>query len=194
MPKLKRLNQRQEIFAQGIACGLSGVEAFKRATPGNPKDCDVKAHKMRWQPLVAARIEELIRENERESAMVRKEFWRENARKNVMTREQLLNFYTEAILTPADRIPPGSPVIQNYERTEHGEKIRIVDKAAAGAALSKLCGWNEAEKVEITADSLNAYIVALRNRPIGGEIIEGEVCELENGQAPCEEPDQPASE
>jgi hypothetical protein len=60
MPKFKNLNQRQEVFAQGIASGLSGVEAFKRVTPGNPKDCDVKADKMRRQPAVAARIQELL--------------------------------------------------------------------------------------------------------------------------------------
>jgi hypothetical protein len=166
MPKFKRLNQRQEVFAQGIASGLSGVEAFRRVTPGKPKDCDAKANQMRGQPGVEERIRELMRENARESEMTRKE---------------LLAFYATAIRTPADQVPPGSPIIQSYEVTEHGHKIRIIDKAAAGAALAKMCDWNAADRVQITGDSLNKYIVALRARPIGGEVHEGEVRELENG-------------
>ena len=60
MPKLKRLNQRQELFARHIASGLSGVEAFKRITPGNPRDCDSKANQMRRHPAVEQRIRELM--------------------------------------------------------------------------------------------------------------------------------------
>jgi hypothetical protein len=167
MPKFKRLNQRQEVFAQGIASGLSGVEAFKRVTPGNPKDCDAKANQMRGQPGVEERIRELMRENARESEMTRKE---------------LLNFYAAVIRTPADQVPAGSPVIQSYETTESGYKIRVCDKIAAGAQLQKMTGWNEPERVELTGDSLNAYIIALRRQPIGG----GEVLELENGESELE--------
>jgi hypothetical protein len=45
-----------------------------------------------------------------------------------------------------------------------------------------MTGWNEPERVELTGDSLNAYIIALRRRPIGG----GEVLELENGESELE--------
>ena len=102
MPKFKNLNQRQEVFCQHIAAGLSGVEAFKRVTPGNPRDCDVKAAQMRRKPGVEQRIQQLMAEN---------------AQRAQMTREELLAFYAEVIRTPADRVPAGSPVIQAYERT-----------------------------------------------------------------------------
>ena len=73
VPKFKNLNQRQELFCQHIAAGLSGVEAFKRVTPGSPRDCDVKAAQMRRKPGVEARIRELMRENDKKSEMSRQE-------------------------------------------------------------------------------------------------------------------------
>ena len=45
--------------------------------------------------------------------------------------------------------------------------IRIVDKAAAGTALAKMCGWNEPDKVEMRADSLTSYLHELRSRSLG---------------------------
>ena len=92
-----------------------------------------------------------------------------------MTREELLAFYAAVIRTPADRVPAGSPVIQAYEMTESGPKIRICDKAAAGAQLAKMCGWNEPDKVEMRADSLTSYLRELRSRSHGdyGQPVEG---------------------
>jgi hypothetical protein len=61
-------------------------------------------------------------------------------------------------------------------------KSAFATKVAAGAQLQKMTGWNEPERVELTGDSLNAYIIALRRQPIGG----GEVLELENGEPELE--------
>ena len=86
----------------------------------------MKAAQMRRQRGVEVRIQELKAQN---------------AQRAQMTRAELLSFYASVIRTPADRVPPGSCVIQSYEETnEGGRKIRIVDKAAAGAALAKMCG------------------------------------------------------
>jgi hypothetical protein len=165
MPKFKRLNQRQEMFARGIASGLSGVEAFKRVTAGDPRDCDVKANQMRGQPGVEERINELMRENALESEMSRKE---------------LMTFYARTIRTPADRVPAGSPVIQAYEETpEGGRKIRICDKIAAGAQLARMTGWNEPDKLELSASSsLTQYLSDLRAER---EPLPAKVIEIENG-------------
>jgi hypothetical protein len=155
VPILK--NQRHEGFAQGIAKGLSATEAFRAITPGIPKDADVKAAQMRRQRGVEARIQELKAQN---------------AQRAQMTREELLSFYASVIRTPADRVPPGSCVIQSYEETpEGGRKIRIVDKAAAGQALARMCAWNEPEQLEIGAtDSLKNYLMALRSQSFFGRV------------------------
>jgi hypothetical protein len=60
-----------------------------------------------------------------------------------------------------------SPVIQSYEQDGQGRvKVRICDKAAAGAQLAKMCGWNEPDKVEMSADS-TSYLLELRSRSLG---------------------------
>ena len=159
MPILK--NQRHEVFAQGIAKGLSASDAFRVVTPGNPKNVDIKACQMRRQRGVEERIRELRAEN---------------ARKSEMTRGELLAFYAAVIRTPADRVPPGSPVIQSYEQDSAGRvKVRICDKATSGAQLAKMCGWNEPDKVEMSADSLTSYLRELRSRSLGdyGQPVEG---------------------
>jgi hypothetical protein len=116
-------------------------------------------HGYEWERCrgVKARIQELMRENERKSQM---------------TREELMAFYAAVIRTPADQVPAGSPVIQAYEMTEHGHKIRIVDKAAVGQALAKMCDWNSADRIKLsTDDSLSAYLLELRAKPIGGTVL-----------------------
>jgi hypothetical protein len=164
VPKLRKVCH--EKFAQAVASGLNASEAYRQVS-GNHKNANV--HSDEWMKCrgVEERIAELRRENDRRSQM---------------TREELLDFYAEVIRTPADSVPSGSPVIQAYETTESGYKIRVCDKIAAGAQLQKMTGWNEPERVELTGDSLNAYIIALRRRPIGG----GEVLELENGESELE--------
>ena len=85
-------------------------------------------------------------------------------------------FYAAVIRTPADRVPAGSPVIQAYEQDGEGRvKLRICDKAAAGAQLAKMCGWNEPDKVEMSANSLTSYLRELRSRSLGdyGQPVEG---------------------
>ena len=59
--------------------------------------------------------------------------------------------------------------------TESGPKIRICDKAAAGAQLAKMCGWNQPDKVEMSANSLTSYLRELRSRSLGdyGQPVKG---------------------
>jgi hypothetical protein len=166
MPKFKRLNQRQEVFAQGIASGLSGVEAFKRVTPGNPKDCDAKANQMRGQPGVEERIRELMAHN---------------AKRAQMSRDEAIEWLTNLIQTPIGSVGPDSPLVQSYETDSAGNvKVRLADKISGMQQLSKMTGWNEPERFALNADdSLTRYILALRREPIGGA---GEVLEFENGE------------
>jgi hypothetical protein len=168
VPILK--NQRHEVFAQGIAKGLSASDAFRAVTLGNPKNVDIKACQMRRQRGVEERIRELRAQN---------------ARKSEMTREELLAFYAAVIRTPADQVPAGSPVIQAYEMTESGHKVRIADKIAAGAALSRMCDWNSPERFEVSSDSLRSYLLELRTKSLFGEPavpIERPVLPLGNGE------------
>ena len=53
------------------------------------------------------------------------------------------------------------------------EPVKWSDKLRAAEIIARICGYNAADRVELSAgNSLNNYIVALRARPIGGEVIE----------------------
>ena len=147
-------NVKHERFAQLCATGLSRAEAYRRVAGARAgKNSDANSDDWLNARGVRQRITELRAEN---------------AKRAKMTREELLAFYADVIRTPADQVPPGSSVIQTYEETpEGGRKIRICDKVAAGAQMAKMCDWNSAERVELSANSLTSYLLELRKRPIG---------------------------
>jgi hypothetical protein len=168
MPRLH--NNRHELFAQHCASGSSGAQAY-RDVVGSNKNADVKADQWMKCRGVKARINELRAENDRKSEM---------------SRTELLAFYAEVIRTPADQVPPGSPVIQAYEQDSEGRvKLRLCDKVQAGAQLCRMTGWNEPQQVRLsTTDSLSAYLLELRAQPISGPILplERHQLSLENGE------------
>ena len=174
MPVLK--NVKHEKFAQLCAIGLPRAEAYRRVAGANAgKNADANSDD--W--LNARGVRERLRQLQER-----------NSRKSEMTREELLAFYADVIRTPADEVPAGSPVIQAYEATPGGRKIRICDKVAAGAALSKMTGWNVPEKFELGAsDSLKSYLTELRRQPIGADRMfsmvsdrAAPIIEIENGE------------
>jgi hypothetical protein len=168
MAELK--NPRWERFAQLCVLLNSASEAYRKLCGERSsliKNIDVNSSQLLAKPGVRERVSELRRENDRQSKMSRKE---------------LLDFYAQVIRTPADQVPEGSPVVQSYEVTESGHKIRICDKIAAGAQLQKMCDWNSAERIELSASSLTEYLSALRAE--GAESIGGHVIELERPALP----------
>ena len=127
-------------FAQFVASGLSLAESYRRTT-GQTKNADVKGTQWHRYAGIKERIAELKAQNSKRAQM---------------TRAELLAFYADVIRTPADQVPPGSPVIQTYEETpEDGSKIRICDKVAAGVQMAKMCDWNSAERVELERELID---------------------------------------
>ena len=161
MPALRK--PHHEAYAGLRAQGMNCAEAYRAAVASlvgkyvGGKHKNGHTHGYEWERArgVKERIAELRAENERKSQM---------------TRAELMAFYAACVRTPADLVERGSPVIQAYEETpEGGRKIRIVDKAAAGQALARMCAWNKPEKFEIgAADSLKNYLMALRSQSFFG--------------------------
>ena len=139
MPALT--SSRQEKFAQLCASGLNNSEAYRRLS-GKERNAGVRAAEFMAQPGVRERVAEIKEEN---------------ARGTQLTRDELLDFYATAIRTPADKVPP-LPVIQAYEQDGEGRKVRIVDKAAAGTALAKMCGWDQPTKIVMSSDPLLTFL------------------------------------
>ena len=57
-------------------------------------------------------------------------------------------------------------------------KVRLADKISGMQQLSKMTGWNEPERVEVSGDTLSRYIIELRKEPIfgGGRVIDTRRC------------------
>jgi hypothetical protein len=191
MPRLRKVCH--EKFAQAVAGGLSASEAYRQVS-GNHKNADV--HSDEWMKCrgVEERIMELRRENER---------------KCTLSREAVLKFLAEIVNTPIAAVTRDSRLAQAMKDTDGVHEIRMPDKLVAVQTLARMCDWNSAERISVSADSLAEYIVQLRRRSIGDVIdlgspaeLTGEVRELKNGgnndeeheQDPCEEPDQLPSE
>ena len=134
MPALA--NPRHEKFAQAVASGKSASEAYRQCG-ANGKNGDVQAAKLVVKGSIRERIAEL---KEAQS------------HKCELSRDQLREFLTEVILTPAGEVDEHSRLCQSYKVTQESREIRMPDKLRAIEQLVKLCGWNEPEKHELGAD------------------------------------------
>jgi Terminase small subunit len=147
-----------EKFAEFAASGLSLSEAYRRTT-GQTKNADVKGTQWHGYAGIKERIAELKAQN---------------AQRAQMTREELMAFYAAVIRTPANQVPAGSPVIQAYEQDGEGRvKLRLCDKVQAGAALARMCGYNEPEQLRLSSgNSLTNYLLELRSQSLfGGPVL-----------------------
>ena len=125
-------NPRYEKFAQAVASGLSASEAY-RQSGANGKNADVHAARLMVNDGICARVAEL---KEAQS------------QKSELSRDQLREFLTEVILTPAGKVDEQSRLCQSYRITQEVREIRMPDKLRAVEQLVKLCGWNAPEKLE----------------------------------------------
>ena len=115
MPMLQ--NPRHERFAQAVASGRSASEAY-RQSGATGKNADVQAAKLVVRGSICERVAEL---KEAQS------------RKSELSRDQLREFLTEVILTPAGRVDEKSRLCQSYKITPELREIRMPDKLAAAA-------------------------------------------------------------
>ena len=148
MPALK--NTRQECFAQLVASGTcSDVAAYRRAYKSTQPTAEANASRLREYAPVKARIDQLQAEI---------------SSKLTLTREQLAAFLVECILTPAGRITSSHRLCQSVKPTEHGTEIQIPNKLGAAAQLSKLLGWDAAERVDLSINPLATIFADIRAR------------------------------
>lgn len=116
MPILQ--NSRHERFAQLVAAGMSGTEAYERA--GYSGDYpNSSAARLSAKDSVSARISELKAKSEAKAGI---------------TRGEIIE-----ILAEYARVHP----------MEYPHDVRL----KAVAQLTKMCGWDAADKVELSADN-----------------------------------------
>jgi phage terminase small subunit len=166
MPELSNL--RHERFCQLFVALGNASEAYRQAGYRS-KSPDVDAAQLLVKGSISSRITELRVQSQRKIAL---------------TREDALELLAEIITTPAGAINKHHRLCESFKETADEVVIRMPSKIAAMQELCRILGWHAADRVEVHAgDSLNKYIVALRARPIGGEVIE-----LESNERRLDEP------
>jgi phage terminase small subunit len=159
MPELS--NPRHERFCLLYVLLGNATEAY-RQSGYRPQNADVKGPRLLGNVGIESRIAELRAQN---------------SRKAKLSLDDAVELLCEIATTPAGEITKHSRLCESYKETEHGIELKMPSKLGAISELGRILDWHAANRVQISAgDSLNNYIVALRARPIGGEVIE-----LENG-------------
>lgn len=137
MPALK--NPKWEKFAQAIANGSTGVQAYRDevAVDCTTKTAIEQASRMLADRNVSARVEEL--QKLAETTLEKRLGW---------NKEKALSYLVEILETPISEVNADHRLAQELKDTEDGRQIKIPSKADAMKQIATMCGWNEPEKVE----------------------------------------------
>ena len=139
-------NVRHEKFAQCVASGLSGADAYRQAAEYSGKQADGNAANWMKRPGVRERVEELKAESSARCALSREAYIR-----------SLVEMY---------EAKPGDASVDNPRcdvLITRGQKHAVFpQKLAVGAQLSKLVGWDRPTEVRVEAGTeLAAFLGGL---------------------------------
>ena len=143
---------RHEKFAQCVASGLTGADAYRQVMNYTGKEADGNAANWMNRQGVRERVNELKEAN---------------SRKATLTREQVIEFLCNVIMTSAANVEADSSLVQSAEFADGKPvKLRIPDKIAAVRELVRICGWAQPARLELSArDTLADFIDSIRNAP-----------------------------
>ncbi|GAT35608.1 phage terminase, small subunit [Terrimicrobium sacchariphilum] len=153
MESQEKLNDRQRKFAELIVGGATAKAAYFEAFPRcrSEKTAETEGSKLLKNPKVASFIEALRWEVA------------ENAKSDlVATRQEVLEFLTEVIRTPAGMVDEEHKLCQSFKFTEGMREIKIPPKLQAAERLAKMLGWDVPEKKVVEAgDTLTEFLEKL---------------------------------
>jgi hypothetical protein len=145
-------NVRHEKFAQCVASGLTGADAYRQVMNYTGKEADGNGANWMNRPGVRERVNELKETN---------------SRKATLTREQAIEFLCNLITASAAKVDMDSSLVQSAEFVDGKPvKLRIPDKIAAVRELVRVCGWAKPDRLELsTRDTLADFIESIREAP-----------------------------
>ena len=131
-----------ERFAILMVAGKSQIDAFLACHPtSSRRNAGRNAHRFAKLPAVRKHVDRLLKQS---------------ARKSQMNRQELIEYLANALHTPAGDIDLHHPLCQAIRTTKDGTELKMPDKLGAAALLSKLQGWNEPEKHELSPPRPNS--------------------------------------
>jgi hypothetical protein len=136
MPALK--NQKHEKFAQAVANGSTGVQAYKdQVSEGcTTMSAMTQASRLLADVKISSRVAEL--QKLANDTLEKRLGW---------NKEKALTYLVEVLETPIGEVDKLHRLAQEYRDTEDGTTIKLPSKADAMKQLAVMCGWNEPEQV-----------------------------------------------
>jgi hypothetical protein len=135
------VNRKHRAFCRAVATGMSQSQAYQRYVSRKSERPWVVASHLatRFRPHINS---------------LRDQFGRVSDRLGILGKSELAQYLSRAVVTPIGEIDENSDLCQEKTTTtsEYGTtvKLKSVNKLDAASQLSKLVGYNEAERVEIT--------------------------------------------
>ncbi len=140
-PIARPMNRRHKAFCLSVSKGMSQTEAYRRFI-------SKKAN----HPASIACV--LVKRFQAHIARLRHKFAIQAEDAGVMSKLEIAQYLSRAARTPFSEIDENSDLCQekSIRPTEFGDEVKLksVNKLDAIAQLSKLVGYNEAEKLEVT--------------------------------------------
>lgn len=137
MPALK--NPKHEAFAQAIANGATGVQAYRDevAIGCTTASAIQAASRLLSDVNVSSRVEEL--QKLAETTLEKRLGW---------SKEKALSYLVEILETPVGEVDKNHRLAQEYKDTEDSSQVKLPSKADAMKQIATMCGWNAPDKVE----------------------------------------------
>lgn len=141
MPALK--NQKHEKFAQAVANGSTGVQAYKdQVSEGcTTMSAMTQASRLLADVKISSRVAEL--QKLANDTLEKRLGW---------NKEKALTYLVEVLETPIGEVDKLHRLAQEYRDTEDGTTIKLPSKADAMKQLAVMCGWNEPEKFTLDVE------------------------------------------
>ncbi len=141
MPALK--NQKHEKFAQAVANGSTGVQAYKdQVSEGcTTMSAMTQASRLLADVKISSRVAEL--QKLANDTLEKRLGW---------NKEKALTYLVEVLETPIGEVDKLHRLAQEYRDTEDGTTIKLPSKADALKQLAVMCGWNEPEKFTLDVE------------------------------------------
>lgn len=141
MPALK--NQKHEKFAQAVANGSTGVQAYKdQVSEGcTTMSAMTQASRLLADVKISSRVAEL--QKLANDTLEKRLGW---------NKEKALTYLVEVLETPIGEVDKLHRLAQEYRDTEDGTTIKLPSKADAMKQLAIMCGWNEPEKFTLDVE------------------------------------------
>lgn len=141
MPALK--NARHERFAQAVANGSTGVQAYRDEVSS---DCTTisamtQASRLLADVKISSRVAEL--QKLANDTLEKRLGW---------NKEKALSYLVEVLETPIGEVSKDHRLAQEYRDTEDCSQVKLPSKADAMKQLAVMCGWNEPEQHKLEVE------------------------------------------